>query len=210
MGRNPERDKRVRAALKQKILETAFSVFAEKGIEKVSMNEVAAACGISYATLYRQYSTKAELVMAINRRIWDDFFRKYYQQSEVSRMNAAEEFDFYLNSFLDLFRNHREILRFNQYFNVYVQMQAIPSENMQDFFDVMNIIADRFHGIYEKAKNDGTLRTDISVDEIFSATMHLMLAAATRYSVGLVYQNSSDLSKELVLLKELLFSYYKI
>jgi AcrR family transcriptional regulator len=210
MGRNQERDERVRAIRKQNILETAFSVFAEKGIDTVSMNEIAEACGISYATLYRNYSTKAELVLAVNSRIWADYFHHYHQRRDVSKMNAAEEFDFYLDSFLDMFRNYRAMLRFTQYFNVYIGREEVTPQQMQVFYDVVKTIADNFHGIYVKAEQDGTLRTDIPEDEMFSATMHLMLAAVTRYSVGLVYQNSSDIGKELILLKELLLSYYRV
>ena len=124
-------------------------------------------------------------------------------------MNAAEEFDFYLDSFLDLYRNHRDLLKFTQYFNVYIQREQVTADQLQGFYDVLNGIAGSFHSIYEKAEKDGTIRTDIPEEEIFSSTIHLMLAAVTRYSVGLVYQNSSDLSKELTLLKELLFVFYR-
>ena len=209
MGRNPERDERVRAELKQKILEAAFPVFAEKGIESVSMNEIASACGISYATLYRHYGTKAELVLAVNSRVWDVYYKEYHARRDVSKMNAAEEFDFYLDSFLDLYRDHRDLLKFTQYFNVYIQREQVTADQLQGFYDVLNGIAGSFHSIYEKAEKDGTIRTDIPEEEIFSSTIHLMLAAVTRYSVGLVYQNSSDLSKELTLLKELLFVFYR-
>ena len=169
MGRNPERDIREREKRKQLILNTAFPIFAEKGIEMVSMSDIAAACGMSYATIYRHYGTKAELVLAINSKIWDEFFRDYYERTDVSKMNAAEEFNFYLDIYLDLYRNHRDILRFNHYFNAYLQIENVISEQMQEFAGVMEFIEDRFHGIIEKAKIDGTLRTDIPGDEIFSA-----------------------------------------
>ena len=58
----------------------------------------------------------------------------------------------------------------------------------------------RFHEIYELAQADGTLRIDIPENEIFSTTLHLMLAAVTRYAVGLVYQGGSDPEKELMAL----------
>ena len=210
MGRNPERDARERANRKQKILETAFSVFAEKGIETVSMNDIAEACGISYATLYRNYGTKTELVLAVNSRVWDDYFHDYHERRDVSKMNAAEEFEFYLDSFLDMFRNYRSILRFTQYFNVFIGRENVTPQQMKVFMDVLKTIADNFHAIYLKAEHDGTLKTDIPEDEIFSSTMHLMLAAVSRYSLGLVFQNSSEIEKELILLKELLLEHYRV
>lgn len=34
-------------------------------------------------------------------------------------MNAGQEFEFFLDSFIDVYRNHADILRFNQFFIVY-------------------------------------------------------------------------------------------
>ena len=53
------------AEKKQRIMETGFRLFSEKGIEPVSMPEIAAACGIPRASLYRYYATKTDLGIAI-------------------------------------------------------------------------------------------------------------------------------------------------
>lgn len=50
-----------------------FRFCRKKGIEAVTMNEIANACSIGIATLYRHYNTKAELVLTVSARIWDDF-----------------------------------------------------------------------------------------------------------------------------------------
>ena len=41
---------------------------------------------------------------------------------------------------------------------------------------------------------------------MFSVTLHLMLAAVTRYAVGLAYNEETDAEAELALLKEMLMS----
>ena len=51
--------------------------------------------------------------------------------------------------------------------------------------------------------------TDVPEEEIFSTTLHLMLAAATRYAVGLIYQGG-DPEEELTALKEMLMERYTI
>ena len=43
---------------------------------------------------------------------------------------------------------------------------------------------------------------------MFAATLHLMLAAATRYAVGLVYLDGSDPEQELRLLKNMFLREY--
>ena len=65
--------------------------------------------------------------------------------------------------------------------------------------------------VYERAEQDHTIRTDESEEEMFSTTLHLMLAAVTRYAVGLVYipENGLDAEKELEKLKEAMLLRYK-
>lgn len=115
-------------------------------------------------------------------------------------------------SFLELYRKHKALLRFNQLFNIYIRAENIDTGTVDAYRGLMQPIVEYFHVIYEKAKQDGTVRTDVSETEILSTTIHLMLAAVTRYAVGLVYQpeRGFDAQKELGALKELLFSKYAV
>ena len=65
--------------------------------------------------------------------------------------------------------------------------------------------------VYERAEQDHTIRTDESEEEMFSTTLHLMLAAVTRYAVGLVYipESGLDAENELEKLKEAMLLRYK-
>ena len=57
---------------------------------------------------------------------------------------------------------------------------------------------------YRKGQRDGTLRTDMPEKEMFSATLHLMLAVVTRYAVGLAYSQGACIESELLLQKDML------
>ena len=69
-----------------------------------------------------------------------------------------------------------------------------------------------FHTIYRKAETDRTVRTDVPEEKMFRATLHLMLAAVTRYAVGLVYEPDSDAGnlEELETLKRALLREYTV
>ena len=204
MGANPELTVLQREVTKQRILETGFRVFAEHTIEKVKMTDVAKAGGIGVATIYRYYSTKPALVLAISTWAWERYLDQAVRQIDTSKVTAAQEYAFFLDTFLDLYRNHRDLLRFNQFFNVYVQNEEIPPEAMQPYLKVLDFLETRFAAIYERAKTDHTLRTDIPIKEILLASTHLMLAAVTRYAVGLVYEGGLDPEKELILQRNML------
>jgi AcrR family transcriptional regulator len=50
---------------RQKILETALSVFAEQGTDGGSMREIARRAGVNVATAYHHFGSKRELLLAI-------------------------------------------------------------------------------------------------------------------------------------------------
>ena len=65
--------------------------------------------------------------------------------------------------------------------------------------------------VYTRAAQDHTVRTDEPEEEMFSTTLHLMLAAVTRYAVGLVYipESGFDAEKELEKMKMALLHEYE-
>ena len=206
MGRNIERDEREHAIRMKKIAATAFSVFAEHTIEKVTMSDIADACGKGVASIYRHYSTKPALVVAASTWAWENYLNEHSPRDIPTGMTAAERFGFFLDSFLDLYHHHKDLLRFNQFFNVYVQSERISQEQMTPYMDMIGGLVDQFHEIYVQGQEDGTLRTDLPEGEMVSTVIHLMLAAVTRYAVGLVYNEHTDPEKELQLLRDLLLT----
>lgn len=206
MGRNSEKDAVEMAAKNLRILESGFLLFARNGIEKVTMNDVARAAGIAISSLYRYYSSKPKLVMAISTWAWSAYVEENEKREAAlvgPDRTAAEMFDFYLERFVDLYRAHKDLLRFNQFFNIYQARGEISREEMQPYLDMIHGLELRFGRLYRKAQEDGTLRTELSEREMFSAILHLMLAVITRYAVGLVY-NEEMSEEEVRMQKEML------
>ncbi len=210
--RNKEKDAAEKAVKRQNMIETAFRIFSENNIDSVSMPDIAKECGYGIATLYRYFNTKMALVVAVSTWAFGQYSASYRQRlNEIGfkQMTALEEYAAFLDSFLDLYRSHKELLRFNQFFNIYVAGAGAEMEQMEPYLNMIKTIGSGFHSVYEKGKIDGTLRTDISETEMFSSTLHLMLAATTRYAVGLIYLPDEKKSEaELLLLKKMLLREY--
>ena len=126
-------------------------------------------------------------------------------------MTAAEMLEFYLDGFLILYREKKDLLRFNQMFNMYVDGAGIEKNALETYYGMIDNFGEYFRLIYERAKTDKTVRTDIPETEMFSTTRHLMLAAVTRYAVGLVYkpETGPDDIKELETLKAMMLAMYR-
>ena len=209
--RNQAKDAIDMAAKRQRILEEGFRLFSKNTIAAVSMNNIADACGIGVATLYRYYKTKSALVMAIATWLWEGYVRESFallDATEEALGSAEKRYEFFVDTFIDLYRNHKDMLRYNQLLNIYICSEKVPSEHLAAYSKMIGSLSERFQKNILKGQEDGTIRSDVSGQEIFSATLHLMLAATTRYAFGLVYrpEGGTEEEKELLVLKQMLLS----
>ena len=207
MGTNAELEALKGNAVRQRIIEGAFRVFSERAIEPVKMPDVAKAAGVGVATVYRYFGTKTDLVLAVGTAVWGKYIRGS-ADTMSDTFTARQRFEYYLDSFLDLYRRHKDLLRFNQFFNVYISEEGISDDSKREYTEMIDALSARFHRMYEIAKKDRTIRTDVPEREMFSSTLHLMLAAVTRYAVGLVYKGGGDPESELTMLKQMLLREY--
>ena len=209
--RNQKKDAIEMAAKKQKILATGFRLFSEKTIEKVTMNNVADACGIGVATLYRYYGTKPALVLGIATWLWESYAIKnirILENMERKETSDVKEYEFFLDAFIDLYRNHKDMLRFNQQFNNFIRSENIAQEQLEPYNRMIKTLEKRFHETVLKGKQDGTIRTDLPEEIIFSTTIHLMLSVTMRYASGLLYEplGEEEAERELIRLKRMLLT----
>lgn len=213
--RNLEKDELEMTSRREAMLTEGFRLFAEKGIEAVPMQEVAKACHLGIATLYRYYTTKLALVLAIGERQWQDY-GDYVREVRAARhaddMNAAQELAFYLDFYIDLYQNHKDMLRFNQNFNNFMRHEGATPEQLRSYVDSINIFFSMFSSLYEKGKRDGTIRTELPKEKMFASTSHIMLAVAVRYAQGLLFSGESeaDMTQEILMVKRMILREFVI
>lgn len=71
---------------KQKILQAALTLFAEKGYSAVYVGDIAAAVGIKAPSLYKHYKSKQDIFNAI----LDEMKASYNKQTAALKMNGSD------------------------------------------------------------------------------------------------------------------------
>lgn len=160
------------------------------------------------------FVTKLDFVIAVGTRKWEDYYievEEVYKDSGGEKMNAAQEFNFYLEAYIALYRNHKNILRFNKNFDTYVRHEGATAEQMKPYNEAVNVFAGKFHTVFIKAEQDGTLKTDIPEEKLLISSMYIMLPVAAKYAEGLVHpeeETNQDMTEELIALKNMILNTY--
>lgn len=196
----------------RKIIDTAFQVFVKRKIEGVSMAEVAEAAGVGRATLFRCYPSKMELVIAVCSVKWKEYLDNLDATRPISSVHdipAIDRLIFTLDSYVELYQNHKELLQYNDNFNYYVTHEEYKTEQLIEFHNSLYSADTRFHMMYEKAKEDKTFRTDIPEEEFMRVTVHTMMSACSHFAGGFIWgaEDNKDYTEELLLLKEMILMY---
>jgi AcrR family transcriptional regulator len=75
------RERRDAAKHRQQVLAAAARLFAERGVNAVTMDEIARAAGVGKGTLYRRYAHKGLLCLAVMDECW-----RYFQDQAVGEL----------------------------------------------------------------------------------------------------------------------------
>ncbi|MBI4491258.1 MAG: TetR/AcrR family transcriptional regulator [Chloroflexi bacterium] len=106
------RERRDAAERRQRILAAAARLFMERGVEAVTMEEIARAAGVGKGTLYRRYSDKGQLCLAVI----DACIRHFQDEvtAELSRADGAtsalDQLDAFLGRLIAFVEAHTEWL----------------------------------------------------------------------------------------------------
>ena len=212
MPRNPEKDIREEALRRKQLLEAGLELFSEQGIESVSMNAVAAAAGVGPTTLFKYYQTKERLVIAISAmawtRVWENVVAQY-GSDRLSKATAYALIRLYTDCVICLYEQQPALLRFSGNYKTFLCRQHTRTQDLQAHPEPLRPIREIFHAAYLRAKEDHSIRTDISEDVMFTIVAIGMLSAAERYAQGIIWAShtTANYTGELRIMQEMLLNW---
>lgn len=214
MPRNVERDAIAEEKRRLHLVEEGFRLFSEKGIENVSLQAVADAADVGIATLYKYYQNKVNLLVAISAYIWENVWLQTLDRvgaGNFDNMTAYQGVELYIDCILDLYRNRKDVLRFSGNYKTYICREVISKDILKEHLKALEPVDNLFHKMYEKAKKDHTIRTDVPGKELYTTITLTILGMAERYAQGLVWAMNDDREyiNELLNLKSMMLMWIK-
>mgnify|MGYP001039903890 CR=1 FL=1 len=160
------------------LLETAERLFAENGVDAVNMAEIAKTAGVGKGTLYRRFSNKGELCLAL----MDERLRAF-QEAQLEQLRTAaaagtpylEQLALFLAALVNFTVSHMPLLCEVQQYS-----QSLDEENVTrpHFWQYMTV-----HQLLQRAVRAEEVRPDLDVAYTAEALLAPLNAQTFRFQL---------------------------
>ena len=118
------------------IIEQASEIFCERGIYNTKMTDIAKKAEVGVASVYRYFKTKADIAIQVGIKFWEEEGRAVYekfQYKEFEEKSGYEQVKDLLNSFVILFEDHKDFLKYINYLDSFILKENIDRDKLVEY-----------------------------------------------------------------------------
>ena len=198
----------------ERAVEISAELFLKNGIEAVKMIDIADACGVGVATLYRYFGTKTTVTIAAMTYLWTQLRGMYEQQFESEaflRQTGIQRLSDLMHMYLILFDSHRDLMKLLGEFDLMLQHENVPKAALYDYERSIVNFYPYIEAAYLAGTADGTVRPDVNFKLFYLTYGHSMLQLCKKMLSGelLPSDDFSNGRAELEMLAEIAVSYLR-
>lgn len=157
---------------RENMILTAFHLFCERGIENVTLLEIAQAAKVGESTIYRYFETKTALVQQAFIKLWDSIMAQVEESvnrtAEYPSMTGFQQIKVWLEAFRQLYQYNADFILFSYEAKLYLLRNNVTlGRNYQDA--LMHSVKGPCIAAFEKGKADGSIPVKLPSEDIFYA-----------------------------------------
>jgi AcrR family transcriptional regulator len=175
------------AAMRDRLLSAAATVFARKGYELTRVEDIAKAAKTSYGNFYRHFRNKDELLIAVLRPLLDEIYGASRRRGGGALQPSEAEFVQITVDYLQTYAKHRKLFR--------VMREAAARGDEASFFSLWIEERSRFTkrstAWLTLLKTKGLIAEDLDPD-MLAETLGAMTEQVAYMKIGLAREKPSD------------------
>ncbi len=140
---------------KNKIIQAALSIFAEKGFQDSTIAEISKLAEVSEATVYEYFKTKEDLLFAIPEEITEEAFKEWEKVLPYIR-GIENKIRAMVQGYMNLYQN-------NPSYSALIMLQLKNNRNFlkTDAYKLIQHIARMLLNLIQEGVNNGIFKKDI-------------------------------------------------
>ena len=152
------------------IVDGVTELFLNRGINVVTIKDVASSLGLGEATIYRYFSKKENLVTEIAVKLEDEIFNSYFKEN--NELNGYESIHKFYFSFLEVFINRKEFYRFIAEFDNFVLNKDC---NLSEYEKKLALFYEVFMNGFNKGIIDKSIKQVEDINGFYLTTTHALM-----------------------------------
>ena len=179
------------------IVDTAQELFFKRGIRDVTIRDIAQEVGVGEATMYRHFSKKQNIVLAVAMSVFSSVSQDYFHQSQYK--TGYDKIEAFYRSFYDIFRAHKDYFNFLAEFDLYISEQTT---DLGAYENAIRTFFDDYSYAYNLGLKDGSLKEIDSLEVFYLATTHSILELCKKLAADakVLKQDGKYMEKEIEML----------
>jgi AcrR family transcriptional regulator len=172
----PGRRERAKAATRSRIVTAAIALFGKRGVENVTVEEIAATADVGKGTVYNYFQTKEEIIVA--------FMATFEQrvQARIAKLDASLPLEKLLTELIRLqFRMKAPHHAFVRVF--FGHMFLRTAEFIPHMVEIHRQSLPPLQALFRSLQVRGAVRRDVSIDDLTSAFVNLHFGLTALWAV---------------------------
>ncbi|MFA6874302.1 MAG: TetR/AcrR family transcriptional regulator [Bacilli bacterium] len=167
---NKKVSKEKKAAKANTFVEVATQEFLAKGIDAVRMTDIASACDLGVATLYRYFSVKKTIVIASGIAIWEKKVQEFQEiddQNINEKKSGIDSITALMNHFFTVYLEEPNFFVFLRQFDNFCLAKRIKATELVPYEKTILMIKDIFLACVKRGIEDKTVREDLDFPVVY-------------------------------------------
>jgi AcrR family transcriptional regulator len=186
---------RKKAATRNKIIETAIRLFSERGIQAVTVDEIAAEADVGKGTIYNYFPAKEDIIVGFMVE-FERTVQSQLKNLESRHRSAAAVLTHYIQSELRLKEHHHAFVR------VFLGHMFLNTEQfLPHMAEMQNAIDPPLEALFEKLQQQGAIRCDLPLAELILTFKTIQLGLTCLWAIeGPPFARTKQVVKQEILL----------
>ena len=191
INRHQSRRARKKAATRAQIVAAAIQLFSQKGIEAVTVDEIAAAADVGKGTIYNYFQTKEDIIVAFMVDLERTVQARVVAVQSRQRSVAGALVHFILAQF-----QMKE--RYHAFVRVFLGHMFLRTEQFLPYMAEMQTVIDPpLEALFEGLKQRGLIRSDVNLRELIMVFKTIQLGLTALWAVeGSPFQQTARIVKQ--------------
>ncbi len=154
---------------KDRIIFSAFRLFCQRGIERVSVEDIAKRAKVSEKSVYRYFNTKPALVLEVTHMLWKRIACELRStvEKDFPHGTGAQQLETLLKAFQYLYEKYADDILFSYEYKLYfIRRSTKVQQKATD--DVLAPVKLLYLRALQKGQNDGTVTRALTPEKLYT------------------------------------------